>query len=463
MSARLSYLQLVRQNRVFGRLWLGETIGFFGNWFHIIALTLILVDSPGTPAEGAIRVALLLAVETLPGVLLVPIFGFLIDFWDRRKILVYVNWIRTGLALIFIPLVWIDSVFLYLLFAAFLAMTNQLFNSCVNSCVAMVCERRELVTGNSMVQLSWGLMLCIGAGAGGLAKEHFGDEFAFAVNAATFLVGGILIATISPKRFYARATVSRARTKLRGSRPFRKYIEGLRYISSRPAVLIWTLTKPLWAIGGGTLFVLYPVLADQVYKDELLFGLLALAPAVALSALYFARGLGVLTGAAFTNRVVTPKFRIAPWVLAFMLIVFGAAYIIVGLGVSLTVAVILIAMGAFASSQVWALTRVGIQRTAEEAWMGRVMSTDEGLFTLALVLGALASAFLFNFFDPLTVTWITGIYVLSVGVLALIGLLVASSRWRDRLVSDVDLAPSLRADDAQTPVTPGEAEQRVDG
>src|SRR6266850_1765121 len=77
----LTYLQLLRHNRSFRRLWWGQVISELGNWFNFIAgLGLVRMISHG---DATVTTITLLA-RLMPFTLFAPLAGALADRWSWR-------------------------------------------------------------------------------------------------------------------------------------------------------------------------------------------------------------------------------------------------------------------------------------------------------------------------------------------------------------------------------------------
>ena len=95
----LTYLQLLRSNRSFRRLWLGQVISELGNWFNFIAgLGLVRVVSNGDPEVTTI----MLLARLVPFTLFAPLAGAFVDRWSRRTVMIVSDVARVAVALGFL-------------------------------------------------------------------------------------------------------------------------------------------------------------------------------------------------------------------------------------------------------------------------------------------------------------------------------------------------------------------------
>src|SRR5262245_66579451 len=81
----LTYPQLLRRNRSFRRLFLGQVVSELGNWFNFIAaLGLVRVVSNADPEVTT----LLLICRLVPFTLFAPLAGAFVDRWSRRTVMI---------------------------------------------------------------------------------------------------------------------------------------------------------------------------------------------------------------------------------------------------------------------------------------------------------------------------------------------------------------------------------------
>lgn len=80
----IGYLELVRNNRDFRKIWLSELASGFGDWFTIIASAALI----GTLGASATGLGMLFVLRTLPPFLISPLAGILADRMNPRSIMV---------------------------------------------------------------------------------------------------------------------------------------------------------------------------------------------------------------------------------------------------------------------------------------------------------------------------------------------------------------------------------------
>src|SRR5436309_13360188 len=113
------YASILRTNRNFRLLFIGQTISQLGDWFNAVAVFALLLDLTGS----ATAVAWMMIVQILPIALVAPVSGVVVDRMDRRKLMIAADVVRGCLILGLLLVreadqVWIDYVVMALTVAA---------------------------------------------------------------------------------------------------------------------------------------------------------------------------------------------------------------------------------------------------------------------------------------------------------------------------------------------------------
>src|SRR5439155_18244035 len=84
------YFALLRRNRNFRLLYIGQTISQLGDWFNAVAVYALLLDLTGS----ATAVAWMMIVQYLPVALVSPLAGVTVDRVDRRRLMIATDLLR---------------------------------------------------------------------------------------------------------------------------------------------------------------------------------------------------------------------------------------------------------------------------------------------------------------------------------------------------------------------------------
>src|ERR1044071_685323 len=94
----LGYSDLLRKNRNFRSLWLGQIISELGDWFNNIAVLAVAMHLTGS---GLVVTGILLS-RMIPAVFFGPAAGVFADRFKRRTLLLSSDYVRAVLALGFL-------------------------------------------------------------------------------------------------------------------------------------------------------------------------------------------------------------------------------------------------------------------------------------------------------------------------------------------------------------------------
>src|SRR5262245_51302082 len=80
-------MSLFRRHPGFGRLWAAGAVSLCGDWLSFVAVSVLALTAGG----GPFALALVFAAHAVPGAVLAPVAGALVDRLDRRRVLVAVD------------------------------------------------------------------------------------------------------------------------------------------------------------------------------------------------------------------------------------------------------------------------------------------------------------------------------------------------------------------------------------
>jgi MFS family permease len=177
-------------------MWLAVLIGNIGTWIHDVSAAWVMAENTGSP----FMVAAVQSATTLPVVLLAVFAGTLADIVDRRKYLIVAQLWMLVVASTLALLAHLDMLgpwtLITLTFAlgigAAMAMPAQ------QATVPELVPRAMLSPAVALSSLSMNIARAVGPALGGLIVASAGIEWAFAINALSFL--GIVIVLLIWKR-----------------------------------------------------------------------------------------------------------------------------------------------------------------------------------------------------------------------------------------------------------------------
>ncbi len=374
-----AYVELVRSNRDFRRLWIGEIASFLGDWLNTIALYTLVRQLTGSPlALGAV-----LITKMLPFALASPIAGLLADRYNRRRLMIGSDLLRAVVVALFLlvdrPA---ELPLLYGLVAAQMVI-GAVFVPARSASIPNITQGRELLTANALSSATWSTLLAVGAAIGGVATEVLGVEAVFLLDVASYLVSaGFIFATRIPQSTRERRRGGGLKRLV--SAAHHEIVDGWRQMLRRPRIGRIALTKTAWSLGGGGLVYLLTLLGERLTPA---------APALGIGLLYAVRGVGTGVGP-IVARGAFPNERSWPKIIGIGLSIGGLFYMVVGTmpWTYLLLPVVLLAHAPSGAN--WVLSTVMLQHRTEDSYRGRIFATEWLLLTGADTVSILAAGLL---------------------------------------------------------------------
>src|SRR5689334_6068248 len=153
------YLSLLRRNRNFRLLYIGQAISQLGDWFNTVAVYALLLDLTGS----ATAVAWMLIVQLLPIAIVGPLAGVVVDRLNRRRIMIAADILRGCLILGLLFVRRADHIWIaYVVTGAAVAAT-AFFEPARTATIPNVTTADQLVPANALASATWSAMLAIGA------------------------------------------------------------------------------------------------------------------------------------------------------------------------------------------------------------------------------------------------------------------------------------------------------------
>jgi len=410
----VGYIELLRSNRSFRQLWLGQVVSQMGDWFNTIALYTIILNLTGSGRD----VGLLLVARFVPSFLFGPISGVIADRFSRQKIMIVSDLLRAVVVLGFLFVRSANQLWLVYVLTVFQLALSTFFEPAKTAAIPSLVSDRELVPANAISSVTWSVMLTLGAAIGGLITGWFGTDVAFILDAATYLLSAALIASI---RVPKRRKRERPKLTLGSALGITETIEGIRYVKDRPNVLALLLVKPAWGLGGGILTLL-AVFGERVFP-------VGNSPATGIGVLFAARGIGTAVGPIVARRMAGEGQRRMQASIGISFLIAGLFYILFGSSTSFVFALIVLGIAHCGGSILWVFSTVILQRVVVDTFRGRVFAAELAFMTFTMAASNYVTGELLDRFgiSPRLVTIGIGLFFVLPGVAWFV-----TQRWWDR-------------------------------
>jgi MFS family permease len=373
------YWRLLRDNRDFRLLYIGSLVSLGGDWFLTVALLDLVLQLTGS----ATLASLMLLCQSLPIFLFTPLAGHVVDRVDRRKLMILVDVLRTGACLL--PLLARTPHTLPFAYLGVICISigSAYFEPASQAALPNIVEPGQLGPANVLMGATWGTMLAVGAGLGGIVTGHFGRDVSFVVDAISFLLSaGVL--------WLMRARFSEVRHDHDAQVPLRESVrQTLTYAKENPRVLALLTSKGGYGMGAGVVAML-SVFGKEVFH----------AGAFGIGLLFAVRGLGALLGP-FLVRGFFKRDEAMYRSISFAVLLFGIGYISLGLSKALIYGATGVFVAHIGGGAQWQTSTYGLQRETPDWIRGRVFAADYGFLTLTMSISSVVAGVIADRFGPM--------------------------------------------------------------
>lgn len=401
-------------NRSFALMVIGQVVSVFGASILRFALSLYILDQTGR----ADLFAVILAVSTIPGILLFPMGGAIADRFNRRNLMVAFDLMSSGVVMLYALLLWTGHATLGATIAAttMLFTISSLYQPAVQASIPLLVDSEYLSKANGLVNGVCALSNLAGPILGGVLYSVLGLHALVAFSSVTFFLSAVMEMFIHIP-FIKQETEGHIYSTL-----FKDMKSAVHFITKqKPHILrimilacgLNMLLSPFFIIGAPYILRVTMGSGDMAYGlglgllqiSAIIGALLAGAFAVKMSAGHLHHW---LTGIALL--MIPTALALAPWVLrlgywpSFLLFFAGAVPIVVTLT--------LVALSVLTS----------IQRETPNMLLGKVMALIHASAQCTAPFGQLLYGAVFQAFS-------TRVYLPAIGVCLFTLLLALAAKW----------------------------------
>ena len=386
----------------FTRLWLAQVISSLGDWVGLIAILALA----GRVSQSGTAVGLVMVARMLPGFILAPLGGALVDRWNRKVVMVSCDIGRAGL-LALLP--FFDNLLGLVVISFFLEVLTLMWGPAKDASVPnIVKDSEQLASANSLSLVAaygtFPLGALLFAGLAGVAKwlgdfsalDTFGfddrESLAIWFSGITKIVSAILISgLVLPKR-----PGGRTETRPDLKQTFRDIGDGLGYIRAHPLVRGVMLGLAGGLVAGGAVIPLGPVFAREVLDGGSAgFGLL-------MTALGVGAAIGVVSLLAFQRR------RKLPYEAVFVAAVIATGISIIATASVSTLAPALVFTGAIGATagSAYVIGFTLLQENVSDELRGRTFATLYTVVRLCLLISLTVGPFVATALGAVSDVWV---------------------------------------------------------
>ena len=382
--------------RDFRILWLGAFTSTVGSWMQKVAQSWLVFDL----TKSSVYLGLDDFLGQLPILLFTLIGGVVADRHDRRQVLIGSQIVQMSTALTLAALVFFDAVHVaYILALSFVAGLGQAFGGpAYQALIPSLVEKKDLPNAIALNSIQFNLARVIGPLLAGATLAAWGGAVCFGLNGLSFLV--VIVALLSMSITHVKPAERKPMLdEMRG---------GLRYASGEPAIVGLTILGGLTTFLGLPLLTFLPIFAKEIFAGDI----------NRFSFMMAFSGAGAVCGALVVAWL--GRFRHMGWVLLIILGIFGALVTAFALSRVMWLSDLLLFLTGGTLLMTFSMTSSLVQLIVPDHLRGRVMSIYMVAFRGGMPLGSLAAGFAASMTSAPLVLGVNGMLILLVAVYFLI-------------------------------------------
>jgi MFS family permease len=412
----------VFRKRGFSLLWTGQIVSTTGSALTSLASGILVYRL----THSALSVGLMLMVTALPTLFVGLFAGVFVDRHNRKRILIASDLIRAGLVFLIPFLIPHNIAFLYVIVLLSSAV-GQFFDPSLESVLPELASDEELAAANSLMAISSFGSTAIGFAASGLIASALNINWAFYIDAATFLFSALCVSMIriEPVKAQGEGGVSTVLQNLRSGLDF--------LFQNRVLRALFITSVPVFAAFGMWNSLLLPFALRALHATEFEYGLQE-----GLTSVGFVIASLLMAG-------LVDRLREGQWISIsfFMMGLFGIFY---GLSATVPVAIVMVMITGFFNAPSSIVRRTMIQRNTTREVRGRIASaffvSRDVIFLVGMLIAGLADVI-----DVRIVVIASSLILIGSALLAatLPGLRLPAAQWARsvRLLRAASAAPGL--------------------
>ena len=372
----IGYVQILKNNHSFRRLFIAQELSYIGDWFTVIALFILAGEASD---NSPLAIAGVLATRSFSLAAMTPFTGMLADRYSRKGLMICSDLAACLVLLIVLQFDLLNNLSSVYFLAVTMVAAKSIFDPAQYAYLPNICNDEELLTANALGSGGWSLALGIGASIGGLTIAEYGITTALWIDALTFLASAICIMTLP---FGGPDTTERESVSVKIVT--KEITDGWKYILTTPDVRRLVIAKALWSSGGGAqIFLLILIGMEAGFGDI----------AAGIGILFMARGFGSGFGPMAGRPLMKNNF-LRPYLIGLAVGISGIFYAIISLMEWNNLLLIMIFISHASSGFNWVQSTTLTQERAGDEWRGRVAGADFLALTLMMGLSAITAGYI---------------------------------------------------------------------
>ncbi|WP_195429512.1 MFS transporter [Clostridium sp. D46t1_190503_E9] len=218
------------KDKNFSLLMFGKITSLIGSYMQSFALSLFVLNT----TESASKFASILSVALIPELILSPFAGVIVDWFDRKKILIILDLVSGLVVTIFAIMYFITGEmplsYIYILVIT-LSLISTIDNPTLQTIIPTITKKEDLVEANALNSLIMSIGNVISPAIAAVVYGGFGLEAVFIVNSISFFISAISeIFLVIPKNIKEKGKLSLKSFT-------REFKEGIGFIKKRKDII----------------------------------------------------------------------------------------------------------------------------------------------------------------------------------------------------------------------------------
>jgi MFS family permease len=346
-SARRTFSSLSIPN--YRKYFYGQTTSLVGTWMQMTAQSWLVF----TLTHSATDIGFVVALQTLPVLLLGPYGGVVADRVNKRRLMIVLQ-SAMGLQAAVLSVLALTHVVTYLdvcVLAIILGLNNAFENPSRQSFVLEMVGPKDLRNAVSLNSTMNNVARAVGPAIAGVIIATIGEGWCFALNALSFIAVVASLMVMDRSTLTPSVPTERAKGQL---------LEGFRYVAATPKLLFPLIMMGLVGMLAYEFQVTLPIVAGHVFHGSSeVFGILSAS-----------MGAGAIIGGLWT----AARGKTGTRAMVRAAILFGVFISFAALSPKLWVEILALGLVGFASVQFLAMANSTLQLETDPQMRGRVMA-----------------------------------------------------------------------------------------
>ncbi|HQU26270.1 MAG TPA: MFS transporter [Acidimicrobiales bacterium] len=346
-SARRTFSSLSNPN--YRKYFFGQTTSLVGTWMQTTAQSWLVF----TLTHSATAIGWVVALQTLPVLLLGPYGGVVADRVDKRRLMVILQSLMglQAAALAVLSLTHRVTFADVCVLAVILGLNNAFENPSRQSFILEMVGPKDLRNAVSLNSTMNNVARVVGPAAAGILIAAVGEGWCFALNAVSFVAVVASLMAMDFSTLMPAPRTERARGQLR---------EGLNYVRHTPTLAVPLVMMGLVGMLTYEFQVTLPVVAERVFHGH----------STVYGTLMAVMGVGAVVGGLFT----AARGRTGLMALVRTAALFGVAMVFATLAPSLALELVALVLVGFTSVSFLSIANSTLQLGTDPQMRGRVMA-----------------------------------------------------------------------------------------